>query len=149
MDPGAHGGTIATADGTSIELLEIQPVRAYVGDREAAEVGFPFWTKGASFYGSDLDLTNEHVKRAREYHGLDDETLETMTPEGRAVAIACALLSYGHGEEGEGGFAKDILGSRRVRWYHGKRPRGWRYLASEDQEFRRMVRGGTMIPYNA
>ena len=35
MSPGAHGGTIATADGHSIELIEIQPVRAHVGDVEA------------------------------------------------------------------------------------------------------------------
>ena len=45
----AGSGTIArsTRSGDAIELLQIQPVREYIGDKEAAEVGFPFWT--ASF----------------------------------------------------------------------------------------------------
>ena len=47
MSPGTYGGTIATGDGQTIELIKIQPVREYVGDKEAAEVGFPFWTREA------------------------------------------------------------------------------------------------------
>ena len=31
MDPGTYGGTIATGDGHTIELIKIQPVREYVG----------------------------------------------------------------------------------------------------------------------
>ena len=38
-NPGAHGGLIARADGQCIEVREIQPTRAYIGDSGAAEVG--------------------------------------------------------------------------------------------------------------
>src|SRR5882724_4374560 len=40
MNPCAHGGIIARCDGGQIDLIEIQPVREYVGDDEAKEVGF-------------------------------------------------------------------------------------------------------------
>ena len=37
-DPGKYGGVIASADGNAIEIIEIQPVREAVGDREAKDV---------------------------------------------------------------------------------------------------------------
>jgi hypothetical protein len=69
MSPETYGGIIATADGRSIELIEIQPVREHVGDDEARDVGFPFWTKEAYFDAADLDLSNKDVQSALESIG--------------------------------------------------------------------------------
>ena len=142
LDPGTYGGTIATADGRAIEMIKIQPVREYIGDREAVDVGHPFWTKEAYFDIADLSLDSKDVQSARDYSGLTDEILLSLQPEGRATAIAEALLDYGRGDEGEAGWAKDIIGDRRVKWWGSKRPAGWRYLAGEDVEFRRMLKDG-------
>ncbi len=140
MDPGTFGGTIATANGETIELIEIQPVREYAGDHEAYDVGFPFWSKETYFDLTDLQLDRDEVKSARATCDLTDEILQGMSPERRAVAIACALLDYGLGDEGPSGWAKDVIGTRRVKWWGSPRPQGWRYLADEDREFRAMIR---------
>lgn len=139
MNPGTYGGTIARADGRAIELLKIQPVREYVGDADAVEIGFPFWTREGWFDIDDLNLDNEEVQRARESTSLNDEILEEMNPEQRAMAIAEALLDYGRGDEGPAGWAEDVVPGR-VQWWGSKRPRGWRYLEDEDREFRELLR---------
>jgi len=108
MDPGTYGGTIATADGRAIEMIKIQPVREYIGDREAVDVGHPFWTKEAYFDIADLSLDSKDVQSARDYSGLTDEILLSLQPEGRATAIAEALLDYGRGDEGGTHFQQAI-----------------------------------------
>lgn len=148
---GSYGGIIARSDGEQIELVEIQPVREYVGDGEAAEVGFPFWTKEASYYLDDLSLKHKEVQSALQSSDVD---LEEIEPEWRARAIALACMRYGHGsEEGDGGWAGDkqpgeggrgnLLGSRKVRWsYAGtKRETFAEAYGDEDDEFRREVLG--------
>jgi hypothetical protein len=141
MNPGAHGGTIATANGKAIEMIQIQPVREYIGDREAVDVGHPFWSKEGYFDLSDLSLDNKNVKSAREFSGLNDEILQSLKPESRAMAIAESLMDSGIGtDEGQAGWAKDVIGSRMVKWWGSKRAQGWRYLADEDAEFRRLLR---------
>ena len=145
MDPGAHGGTIATADGDHIELLEIQPVREHVGDKEATEVGFPFWTKEAWFDLDDLDPKNEDVRSALRTSGFDDGDQkiwfeEEATPEERAIVIAEALLSYGRGDEGPAGWSED-LPNHEVKWNSGKVATIHDYIADEDDEFRNDVLG--------
>jgi hypothetical protein len=140
MNPGAHGGTIATADGSAIELVQIQPKRAHVGDEEALDTGSPFWSRVAYFDLDDLRLDNKDVISARRSSDLTDERLRELKPESRAMAIAEALLDYGRGDEGPDGWAKDVIGDRRVLWWGGKRPVGWRYLEDEDREFRALLR---------
>jgi len=146
MDPGAYGGLIATADGDHIELLEIQPVAEYVGKGEAAEVGFPFWTREAYYDLDDLDPKNEEVKRALRSSGFDegnqrDWLVEEATPEQRALVIAEALMRYGTGvEEGPSGWSKD-LPDHKVKWNSGKIATIPEYIADEDDEFRREVLG--------
>ncbi len=148
---GAHGGIIARCDGQVIDLVEIQPVREYVGDGEAAEVGFPFWTKEATYDADDLSPTNKNVKAAIESSELD---LDDVEPRHLASAIAVACMRYGHGsEEGDGGWAGDkkpgeegranLLGSRKVRWgYAGvERKTFAEECGDEDDEFRREVLG--------
>lgn len=137
MDPGAHGGTIARTHGNAIELLKIQPVRSYVGDREAARVGHPFWTREAYFVLRDLDPSDKHVRSALDMIGMSLDTLEEeFTPTERALVIAEALLDYGRADEGPAGWSDDIL-SEKVKWWGGVG--GPEYLADEDEAFRRDV----------
>ena len=140
MDPGASGGTIATGDGDHLELIEIQPVREHVGDREAADVGHPFWTKEAYFDLDDLDPSKEEVKSALHTVGLEREMLEEMEPTHRALAIAEALLQYGRGDEGPAGWSGDINIPAKVKWSTGTIA-GAEYLADEDEAFRDDVLG--------
>jgi hypothetical protein len=139
MNPGTYGGTIARADGNAIEIRKIQPVREYVGGREAVEVGFPFWTREGYFTIDDLDLNNADVKSALGYWDYTGEKLRDLKPTSRAMLIAEALLDYGRGDEGPAGWAKDVVPGP-VMWWGSKRPRGWRYLEDEDKEFRELLR---------
>lgn len=139
MDPGAYGGTIATADGRAVELIQIQPVREYVGDGEAKDVGFPFWTKTAYFDAADLELDNDDVRSALNSIGMELDTLKAdFSPTQRAIVIAEALLGYGRGDEGPGGWSADIGVPDRVKWSGGK-VAGPEYLADEDDAFLREV----------
>lgn len=137
MNPSQHGAVVARFDGDAVDIFEIQPVRAYIGDREALEVGFPFWSKEAYYDPADLDPARDDVRSALQCCGL---ALDDVPEEHRAFAIAECLLRYGRADEGPAGWAKDVLGDKRVLWWGTKRPRGWRYLADEDQEFRRLQR---------
>lgn len=150
MNPGTYGGTIAKADGSSIELLKIQPVREYVGDVEAIAVGHPFWTREGYFTIDDLDLDNSDVKSALESWDLTREKLLELKPESRAMAIAEALLDWGRGDEGPSGWAKDVVPGP-VKWWGSKRAQGWRYLEDEDREFRQLLReaGGVRVQRHA
>jgi len=140
MNPSQHGGMIARCDGCTIEIIDIQPVREFVGDREAIKVGFPFWTKEACFTRADLSPDREEVQAALQCCGLTKEELEKMKPAQRSLAIAECLVYYGHADEGPCGYSKDILGNRRVRWSGCKKAQGWRYLADEDREFKRLLK---------
>lgn len=144
MNPGAFGGTIARADGRSIEIREIQPVREYVSDREAVEIGAPFWSKDGYFDLSDLDLHSRDVRGALSAYGYDGdaaiaEFLGELKPESRAMAIAEALLRYGRGDEGPAGWAKDVVPGK-VKWWGSKNPTGPSFLADEEREFRQLLR---------
>jgi len=143
MDPGTYGGTIATADGDHVELLKIMPVREYVGDKEAADVGFPFWTKEAWFDIDDLDPKNDDVKSALQYAGFSegDQQIwfeDEATPEERALVIAEALLDYGRGDEGPSGWSED-LPDYEVKWSSDETATLRKYLADEDDAFVREV----------
>lgn len=139
VSPGAYGGTLARSDGNALELLKIQPVREHVGDKEAMEVGFPFWTREAYFDLDDLDPSRKNVQSALRSIGMDLGTLEDeFTPTQRAIVIAEALLDYGEGDEGPHGYSKDIL-SGKVKWSGGQ-VAGPEYLADEDEEFRALFK---------
>ncbi len=152
-----YGGIIARSDGQTIDLVEIQPVREYVGDGEAADVGFPFWTREASYDVSDLSPTHKEVAAALQSSDVD---LDDVDPEQLARVIAVACFRYGHGaEEGDGGWAGDkrfdeegrgnLLGSRKVRWgYVGVERKTFAEEAGdEDDEFRREVLGEEELKY--
>jgi len=153
MDPAQYGGTIAKSDGDALELLKIQPVREYVGDAEAADVGFPFWTREAYYTLEDLDPENEDVKDALRSIGMTlDELSEDAegrkaagergyTPEQRALVIAEALLDYGVADEGPAGWSSDIYGDSEVKWWRGGVETLADRLHEEDEDFRREVLG--------
>jgi hypothetical protein len=135
MDPGAHGGIIATADGNKIELIEIQPVREFVGDDEAADVGFPFWTREATY---DMDDIRKHAKEVIKSTGADEYLLD-LEPKARTEALAEAMLSHGvNVEEGNSGWTEDIV-TWPVTWWSGKVATFEEYAGDEDGEFRREV----------
>jgi hypothetical protein len=140
MDPGAHGGTIARGDGHSLELIKIQPVRDYVGNDEAKDVGFPFWTRVADFTAEDLASSSGEVKNALRSIGTNEEQLEELEPEMRAITIASALFDYGHTDEGPAGWSDDIGIPEKVKWWSGKIA-GPEYIADEDEAFRNEVLG--------
>ena len=140
VNPGAYGGLLARSDGDALELLEIQPVREYVGDDEAADVGFPFWTRESYFTVDDLDPSNKDVRNALNSVGLEDHDLEEMSPTQRALAIAEACAGYGlHVDEGQSGWSGDVV-PERVKWW-GNKIAGPEYLADDDEDFRRDVLG--------
>lgn len=134
VSPGAYGAVLARLDGDAIELLEIQPVREFVGDREALDVGFPFWSREARYEPSDLDPGSPDVQSAARSCGIraDASPLE----------IAIAMFAYGElAGEGPCGWASDVFPApQRCRWWRARRPHGWRYLADEDREFRALLR---------
>ncbi len=134
-NPGAYGGIIARTDDNGLELLEIQPVRECVGDSEAKDVGFPFWSREAWYDASDLAAGLEQAKR--EFMPEDWERLENDGT--LALVIAETLMRYGTGvDEGPAGWAEDVVPGV-VQWYRGAA--GAEYLADEDDEFRREVLG--------
>ena len=140
MSPGAYGAILAKSDGHSIEMLEIQPVREHVGDEEAKDIGFPFWSKEAYFDLNDLDPKSDDVRSALQSIGMELSTLEEdYTPEQRAMVIAEALLGWGRGDEGTSGWSKDVVPDQ-VKWW-GDKIAGPEYLADEDEEFRDDVLG--------
>lgn len=141
MNPSQHGATIAKGDGSALELRKIQPTREYVGDGEALEVGFPFWSRDGYFTIDDLDpAQNPQLVSAMNSSGLTYETLaEIAKPEERALALAEALLDHGSGDEGPAGWSKDVVPGR-VHWWGSKRAVGSSYLADEDREFRQLQR---------
>ncbi len=147
MNPGTYGGIIARADGDQIELINIQPTREYVGDKEAAEVGFPFWIQEATYDLSDLSLDKEEVQSALQSVGIGmdgvtdqgDAVLLDASPEQRALIIAEALLGYGYGkDEAGGGWAEDLL-KFPIEWWGGTIATFPEYCGDEDDEFRRDV----------
>jgi hypothetical protein len=151
MSPDKYGGTIASGDGHTLELIKIQPVREYVGDKEAKDVGFPFWTKVASFDASDLDPRNKDVQGALDSIGMSLETLESeYTPEQRAIVLAEAMLDYGHADEGPAGWSGDIDIPDQVKWSYRNEIAGSEYLADEDDEFiREVLLGDLDIDYES
>lgn len=134
MNPADHGGIFAKMDGDSVELFEIQPVRACVGDAEAKEVGFPFWTKGGCFDPDDLRWSQ--TKDAAESWGMDREAYEGLPPSGKAEVA----LSYGlRVDEGPSGFGTDLPEYMRKAkcWHDGELGSD---LDEADEEFRAETR---------
>lgn len=138
INPATYGGMIARCDGLDIEIIEIQPVREYVGNGEAKEVGFPFWTKEAFFDLADLDPNKEEVQSAMQCCGLSLEFLYSLEPSARSLAIAESLMYYGHCDEGNCGWSEDIV-HESVQWWGSNEPIGSEYLADEDDEFRELL----------
>lgn len=138
MNPGTYGALIAKCEGDYIEVVEIQPVREFMGDSEAKEIGYPFWSKEACYDASDLDPSNDDVVQALKCCDIDlsDYSDEDIHP----LIIAEALMQYGCGADpGPYGWAVDVVPAR-VQWWATTRPNGWRFLSDGDIEFRALLR---------
>ena len=71
--------------------------------------------------------------------GYDEDDLEDLTPTQRALTIAEMLLSYGRADEGQAGWAADVVPDK-VKWWTGK-VAGPEYFEDEEDDFRRDVLG--------
>jgi hypothetical protein len=132
MNIGSHGGILARTDGDALEVVQIQPVRKYVGDGEAQEVGYPFWSKEGWYDLDDLrEISQDRMTMG--YTGLDDH-IDDLTPEQRALALAETAVEAGYkSDEGQSGWADDID--------QGFPQDILESLREEDDEFRRDVLG--------
>ncbi len=137
MNPGVYGATIAKRDGNAIELIHIQPVADYVGTKEAKDVGFPWWSKEGWF---DLDDLQKAFGEVKDFCDLNDELMESLTPEQRVLAIAesCMLSGY-HTDEGPCGWAEDVLPDEPIEWWG--ETAGREYFADDEESFRQEVLG--------
>lgn len=142
MNPCKHGATLLKWNGNGhkpdtleFEVIEIQPVREYVGDKEAAEVGYPYWTRTACYSYQDL-LSCMDDKGFRnsvdfwswfpELAGVESDPRpdwrKIRIPIRALVGVAESALSYGwQTEDGEHGWHRDVLPKdyrreRRDRW---------------------------------
>lgn len=131
----------ASVLGGQVTFYDVKPEdmeALVVGDAEAKEVGFPFWTRVAYFDAADLDPTRDEVRSALDSIDVDDYALEDLEPEQRALTIASALLDYGRADEGPAGWSGDIGIPAHVKWSNGE-VGGPEYLADEDEAFVREV----------
>lgn len=137
----AYGASFARRDGACWSIIRIDPVREYVGDNEAAEVGFPFWTKEGYFDKRDIMRAIDDDGFVSSM-GLADFISECGgKPNKRDRAyVASAMLDYGYGDPGPAGWGKDIIrmfGSFEVvMWCGGSLKED---LEEEDESFRREV----------
>lgn len=136
-----YGCTLAMFERDVVHVRQIQPVTEYVGDREGSEVGYPFWSKKASYDLADirriLSERNERGWAPLDYVGLDIPADAKLTRSVR-IECACAALDYGYmTKEGPAGWSADVLPRRLARSY-GTPTRADGYEA--DREYRRLVR---------
>lgn len=132
MHPGYHGATLARLDGEAIEFLEIQPVRDYVGDTEAIDVGCPFWSVSSYHDPIDLDPSKPDVAFAMRSSDVkaDASPLE--------IALACHVHGIRRDEE-SAGWARDVFPEKAYYWSK-KRPVSGAFFADADAEFRRLLK---------
>ena len=124
LDAAKYGATIARFDGSGVELREIQSVREHVGDREAAEVGYPFWSNEAYFDEDELSGSSRAEKLERLEEKIEDLAVEGKIP----------------WEPGPSGWAADVLPvpgaqASRIHWWT---PQGHGFR-EEEAEFRREI----------
>lgn len=146
VNPGRYGAVVARFDGRAVDIFEIQPVRGHVSKKEAAEVGFPFWSRAAYYDADQLQVGADGVEEALRSCGLEDWKRAVIAlntdPQQCKLAIAECLLRYGHGvDEGPSGWGSHALPDEPVHWWAEDEPKGKDYFAEDDADFRREVLG--------
>lgn len=111
LDPLTYGGTYYRGNLTDgYDVFEVQPVAAYVGGAEAAEVGFPFWSRESFHDRADIvaTLSDRHVLG---YIGADrllGRDVDTLI-ETEILEVVYALHSYGcNADNGPAGWSGDL-----------------------------------------
>lgn len=141
QNPGRYGALIAriSRGGDDIEIVEIQPVLEHVGDAEARQVGFPFWSNEASYSKEDLRPGSKEMQDAMRSYDVTEEDLPEGTGDNYWFALAEIAMRYGIGvDPGPSGFAEDVVPGK-VKWWSGK-VAGPNYLLDEDKAFRRLLK---------
>ena len=121
VNASTYGATIARSDGFGIELRRIEPVREAVGDREAAEVGYPYWSSEAYVEPDELSGNLAEMLAQVEELDLNSELIWEPGPSGWAADVLpvpgaqASRIKWwqpqGHGfSEDEGEFRREILG---------------------------------------
>ncbi len=140
-DPCKHGGVFAQMDGDAVQLFSLEPVRAAVGDREAAEVGFTFWKSEGYYDPSDLKW-GDTAKSVLRSIGAEDDDDEAWYARSR-VERAVLHFEQGYGKEPalerSGGFTEDLFGDEVVVDQNGYCIR--LSCLGEDDEFRQEILG--------
>ena len=111
--PGDQDLFLVRSSEDNVEVLRIQAVRHWIGDEEAAERGFPYWTQDYWYEVSDLELHDElqdMIERA-DVSPTDANEYAGWGPLERALLLA-EIYSMAGGvrpDEGESGFSDDVL----------------------------------------
>lgn len=141
VDPCTYGGTICRDDGDTVDVIHIQPVREYAGDREAADVGYPLWSREACYDNNNLIafLRDDSYRRCYDLDNageLFDPDNVTWTRARRLVVAGVACESGWRCDEGPSGWTDDVVPPRVSWWSRGCTLRDWR---AADADFRREI----------
>lgn len=133
IDPCTYGGTICRDCGYTIDVIQIQPVREYVGDKEAADVGYPLWSQEACYDAGDLIAFLHDIS----YRGELFDPGNTVWNRERRLAVAGVACESGwRCDEGPSGWTDDVIPPRVSWWVRGNTLRDWR---AADADFRREI----------
>lgn len=136
MNPATYGATLAQWDGYAVNVLRIDPVLEYVGERDGVAVGYPFWASEACYDADDF-ATFLADKRALESCCIDAEDFAGRLTIAQRFDLADQMIGYGYRMAPcPSGFSRDVLPARRVVWWHSS-AREWR---AADVEYRALVR---------
>lgn len=111
VDPLTYGGTFyrgSLSDG--YDVFEIQPVVAFVGEDEAADVGYPFWSRESYHDRADITraLADGAALRSMGLDALVGADLAALDPSD-VLAVVHAMHCYGlASDEGPSGWSEDL-----------------------------------------
>lgn len=97
INPARYGGSFFQVSGDDVEVLILQPVVEYVGEKEAADLAHPYWVKTVTV--SREDVAKLVVEKGwRSFTGADERDIpDPLTAELSVVAaIAAEDEGYGH-----------------------------------------------------
>ncbi len=111
VSPLDHGGTYyrGTIE-TGFDVFEIQPVVAFVGEDEATEVGYPFWSRESFHDRADIvkALADGAALRSCGLEDLIGADVADLDPSD-VLAVVHAMHSYGlASDDGPSGWSTDL-----------------------------------------
>jgi hypothetical protein len=111
VSPLTYGGTFYRGDlATGYDVFEVQPVAEYVGETEAAEVGYPFWSRESYHDREDIAqaLADGAALRSMGMDRLIGANVEDLDLSD-VLAVVYAMHSYGlASDDGPSGWSADL-----------------------------------------